>query len=485
MTPGPLLIAFLLISVLVPGTARAQASDVPLSQVLFDLLLDSVIMRSTTATVAGNPHEAHYIPGLTQSDVPFELNKALVSQLSTFPIGSSSGGFAYNVDPATGAITPASSSFGPSFAERPLSIGRGRYNFGFNYQHARYKSFEGVDLKDGSLSFLLRHNNCCPPTNNRPKEVTDLTPFFEGDLVRTALSLTLKSDTATVSGNYGVTDSMDVGVVIPIVRVDLRASTRSTIIRLSTGVPGPSDPDPSNLHSWDGLGATVRDLPQRGGSASGLGDVLFRAKYVFMKRPTAGAAVGADVRLPTGDQENLLGSGATQARFLFIGAGSAGNLSPHVNFGYTFSSGELASSLTDFRVPAVQGSDVLAGLTPAGTSLTVPDEVNYTFGFDYAATPKVTAAFDLIGRTLRGIHRFEVSNSSFNYVRVNETQVRTTSLPEVNLADAGRLNLLLGAAGVKVNVSGTMLFTASLLFPITSNGLRPQVTPVIGFDYGF
>jgi hypothetical protein len=472
---------FLSFLILLPGAAGAQ--DTPLSRVLFDLVLESVIMRSTTATVAGNPHDAHYIPGFTQEETPAKLNQALVSQLSTFPIGSSSGGFAYSIDSTTGAIRPASSSFGPSFAERPLTIGRGRYNAGFNYQRARYTSFDGVDLEDGSISFMLRHNNCCPPTNNNPTETTDLAPFFEGDLVQTDLSVDLRTDTATFFANYGVTNSLDLGIVVPIVRVDLQASSRSTIVRLSTGEPGPSDPDPQNIHSWDGLGATVLNLPNRGGSASGLGDLLVRAKYAFLNREAGGAAVGFDLRLPTGDEADLLGTGGTQARLQFIGSAAVGNFSPHVNFGYTFSRGELTAP--EIRLPTIPGSAAIGDLGAGGVSLPVPDELNYTFGFDLAAAPRVTVGFDVVGRTLRDMFRFDTADSSFPYLRRNETQERTATFTEFSLVEQGRLTLLLGAVGAKVNVGRTLLLTGALLFPMTDNGLRPKVTPVVGFDYAF
>ena len=46
------------------------------------------------------------------------------------------------------------------------------------------------------------------------------------------------------------------------------------------------------------------------GSASGLGDIMVRLKHTLRKRASSGVAVGIDVRLPTGDEMNLLGSGA-------------------------------------------------------------------------------------------------------------------------------------------------------------------------------
>ena len=85
-----------IVATLLPGRLLAQSA--PLSQIVADVLLKSVTMTSTTATVAGNPHEAHFIAALGQDSTPFAINKALVGQLSTFPIGSSSGGFVYNFD---------------------------------------------------------------------------------------------------------------------------------------------------------------------------------------------------------------------------------------------------------------------------------------------------------------------------------------------------------------------------------------------------
>lgn len=49
----------------------------------------------------------------------------------------------------------------------------------------------------------------------------------------------------------------------------------------------------------------------------------------------------------------------------------------------------------------------------------------------------------------------------------------------------GDLTLVLGAAGAKVNVSGNLLVSGSLLFPLTKAGLRSRVTTVVGLDYTF
>src|SRR5438045_512479 len=132
-------------ALLFAGNVFAQGGS--LATMLPDLLLKSVTMTSTTQSVAGNPHDAHFIAALGQNAAPFAINKLLVGQLGTFPIGSSSAGFVFNFDPATGLFNAGSQSFGPGFAERALTNGRGRFGFGLNYEHLAFNSLDGVDLQ--------------------------------------------------------------------------------------------------------------------------------------------------------------------------------------------------------------------------------------------------------------------------------------------------------------------------------------------------
>ena len=77
-------------------------------------------------------------------------------------MASPSGGFTYTFDPALGTFTRTSESFGPTFAERALTIGRGRVSVGFGYQHATYDTFEGLNLRQrGAVRFYVPHIDCC------------------------------------------------------------------------------------------------------------------------------------------------------------------------------------------------------------------------------------------------------------------------------------------------------------------------------------
>jgi hypothetical protein len=438
--------AGLVATVLLPASVGAQT----VSEVVPSLLTRSTVINAQ-GSLPGIGHTAHFYPDFDQLITPTIINQSIVGQLPTFPIGSSSGSLTYSFDAALGTFTRSSESFGPSFAERPLTIGRGKFSFGFNFQHSRYDSFEGKDLEGGEMTFYVRHNDCCPgqdPVTGTPgPNASPLgTPAFEGDLVQTALALDLKSDLFSVFANYGVTDRLDLGFAIPIVRVDLSAGVTSTLLRLSTEAD-------HNIHLFPGGNP---DTLRMAGSAnaSGIGDVLIRTKLNVAQSDRGAGAVALDLRLPTGDEENLLGTGETQAKFFGIASANLGRLAPHVNAGYTFSSGDLA------------------------------DEFNYTVGFDASIVPRLSVAADVIGRVLRDAGRFDDVTRTFNYSTLTDATVRTASFQQLQFRE-GNLHLTLGAVGVKANVGGTLLVTASVLFPLSDNGLKPGVTPVIGFDYAF
>ena len=73
------------------------------------------------------------------------------------------------------------------------------------------------------------------------------------------------------------------------------------------------------------------------GSATGIGDIVVRAKYNFFRARGGGLAAAVDVRTPTGDESNLLGTGGVQTKVYGIASLAFGKLSPHINAGYTAS----------------------------------------------------------------------------------------------------------------------------------------------------
>jgi hypothetical protein len=371
-----LVVAAMLAAGLAPAPAWAQNAG------LSGLLLRFFQGANPIQLVTTN-HPAHFGAQPGAQAIMTEINRSIASQIATFPLGSSSGGFAYTFDAELGVFSRSTESFGPLFAERALTIGRGKLGFGATYLHSNYDAFEGQNLHDGDTAFFLQHRDI-----NR--DGSHLSPYFEGDRIQGNLFLELTTDTTVFFANYGVTDKLDVGFALPFLRIDMGARMHYTIIPLSTA------PDPFILHTFPGPGIDVANPATavhesdvfQSGTAEGLGDLVARAKYQLRRFGAGGLAVGFDLRLPTGDEQELLGSGATQAKLFLIGSGGGRKFSPHVNFGYTFSTG-------------------------GGASIgELPDEINYTVGFDAALLPRVTLTGDIVGRTLIDAQRVQVQEET-------------------------------------------------------------------------
>jgi len=105
---------------LMPAEARAD-NLAGIVKRLFDVA--TINVPSTLPTGAVVAHQPHFIVGENLKLTTREVNVALASQLASFPLPSSSGGFSFSVN-ERGEVVPTSTNFGPSFAERGVTIGR-------------------------------------------------------------------------------------------------------------------------------------------------------------------------------------------------------------------------------------------------------------------------------------------------------------------------------------------------------------------------
>jgi hypothetical protein len=198
------------------------------------------------------------------------ITRALLVSLATVPIATSSSGFVYRLDPELGTVRRVSDSFGTFFVERAMTSGRGRTSFGVSGTAASYDRLDGLDLRDGSLV----------TTANQFRD--EAAPFDTE-----SLTLRIRTSTFTVFGAYGVTDRLEIGGAVPLVQLHLEGS-RVNVYRGQASVQATGRAD-----------------------ASGLADVALRAKYRLASSSNGGFAVAGEVRLPTGDETALLGTGRT------------------------------------------------------------------------------------------------------------------------------------------------------------------------------
>jgi hypothetical protein len=355
------------------------------------------------------------------------------------------------------------------FTERAITIGKRRMSVGMNYEHTSFDSFAGENLNDRSITFYLPHTDCCNAAAPPPSA---LTPGFEGDIVEAALDLKATTDTFAFFANVGLTDRFDVGVAVPVTHVSMDANVRATIIRLSTAAT-------PLVHTF----VQGQDVPEKifdeSGDATGIGDIVVRTKYNFLNSGVNGLSAAMDLRLPTGDADNLLGIGTTQAKLYLIWSQNHDRLSPHVNVGYTISGkGDIDTTLI--------------GFTPLGVS----DEFNYAGGVEYAVSPHLTIIGDLIGRSLIDAGNVKAETKTFQF-RPGAASPATTPLETSTInpltnspyrqltLSSGTLNLGLGSAGVKYNPFPKVLVSGNVLFPLNKSGLTDNLTLAFGVDFAF
>jgi hypothetical protein len=192
---------------------------------------------------------------------------------------------------------------------------------------------------------------------------------------------------------------------------------------------------------------------------------VLRGKYNFLDPSKgSGLALALDVRVPTGDEKNFLGTGVTQAKLYVIGSSHVGWFSPHINLGYTASTG-TSSVVTDF-----------------------PDEINYVAGFEAECHPRVTFAADFIGRVLLDAQVTKQTTATFLAFDPDLNgglgAVYATTLPQLEVQRQDQ-SLLQGALGLKINPGGKWVISVGALVPISHNGLTSNVAGFVGFDYSF
>ena len=423
--------------------ARAQepfnvtASVKSLATIFTDLYGPRGLVVDSEATLPGEqPHSAHF-----NSD--FQLNfrqfsTALVSQLVSVPLPSPASGFTYRFDPTLGVFQRSTQSFGPILADRADTIGARRVSFGFSFQRFTFNTVEGLNL------------------HNVPSVFTHDNAFLLGgrqDVVTTVNSIDATVSQATTYVTLGITDRLDVSLAVPVVANNLKVVSDATIHRLGTTNP--------LTHFFRQINGDIGDrrIFTAIGSATGLGDLMIRLKQTAYRSPSAGIAVGVDVRVPTGDEMNLLGSGAPGVQPFAVWSGVYEKVAPHVNVSYKWN-----------------GSSVLAGNPAAGQSADFPDQWGYAAGADLSVNSRLTLAFDVLGRyDLRAERLKQQTFHALDNVSVFPTVV------------FGRdsFNLLNGAIGFKVSLQERLLVDVNVLFKLDDHGLRDKVTPLIGIEYAF
>lgn len=375
-------------------------------------------------------HSAHF------TEESLEHLQELSETLSDFaqPSLSSIVGLTFEFDPILDDFvqTKSTQSLGSSLTERPQTGGKGVLTFGIAYGHTKFSELDGRDLDD--LTIDLGH------VDQGPSSLTCLAPGFPNpppddcysyidDVVRLTLNLDITQQFISLSTNYGLTENLDIGFHIPLMHTKVSVSAVGSVVNDPSIVFSPIGGDGS-VHKFDPVNEDS-PLSSASGSHTGLGDSFVHVKHHFYDSEKLNLGSFFQVRLPTGDEDNLQGIEDVGGKAVLLADAifqlNKGTLTPYLNVGLEMN-----------------------------TSNSGQEKLAYNLGLEY----------DVIS----GEHHTSVS---VDFMGRNTITNKNDSCDEKY--DLG--------LGIKYALTKRGSVYANVILPVNDSGLRPDVTYLFGFTW--
>lgn len=445
-----------LLMIAAPEAARAQTARVPLSQLLPQLVTTAATLavpnpndpgRSFVPQLTPRPGDANtfnFVNALPLNPAPGALNNALALQVAGFPtvtvwagVPGQSGG---SGQPEVHSLIGAS-----AFGDRATTLGARRFTLGFGHQGTTFDAMDGLGLDNG-VKLYFEYADCCP--GNSP-----LSPEVERDLLEQSLEIDVHRDVYGFVASVGLSDRVDVGAMVPLVKVNLEGRITSRILRTATA----ANPQ---LNRFDLLELQTKTV-NAAGSAHGLGDIQLHGKVRLVDAVGGGLALTGGVRFPTGDEEEWLGTGQFGGRVGAVWSATTGRFGPHVSASYARYGG--------------------------GTSERPPDEVIAVGGTDVSLARRFALTGEVMFRQLMNAPRAEVATTVFANRGPGPLPSASVTVDD-NLRLTGpdeSLQQLLGVVGGKLLLIENWVLHGDLVLPIKDDGLTPRFSFVAGLHYTF
>lgn len=363
-------------------------------------------------------------------DIPTQLGSA-VSQAISANTRRSVSPSSFTGALAIGSENVYFDSAGSLFTNKANVLGRGNFAIGLSYQHARFTKFNGDDIGD-SVRFSSTQSARSPTSRLGPtiirNEVMATTELRIRNVVFTA-------DVITLSLTYGLLDRLDIGALVPFIflnttgKADLTVEASGSTIDVSTGEVL-IDPDTGEPRSGSRT-FKIRDEWDR--DYEGFGDTILFAKYQLLSEAglfsddgspdPVDLALQVELKLPTGQENEFLGTGKTDLAFRLLIQRSiiAAVLYARAEVGYNRSG--LGNDFSTFE---------------------------YKAALEWAPTLSLSLTAEIIGQDSREFK-----------------------------------SVVDGVLGGKYNFPNGVVVFAGVRFPLTDNGLRFAYAPMIGFEKTF
>lgn len=390
----------------------------------FSLLVGAALCPAAQAQISCSPaitKLACIIPNALNLTAPSSqnlgfLNEAVGSQLGDLPLASPASGIIYVLDPKLNLPVPSNDTLGPILTQRAETIGRHKVYLAVTYQFFRFENIDGLSMKQLPILLVLQGGTAVTQTNNRL------------DLVAHQIGVYL---------TYGLTSRVDISIAMPI--LDVQERFTSSGVEYAPGVQ------------------TFQNL-SKSGSATGIGDQVLAVKGTLWKPKQGGLALGSELRLPTGDAMNFLGSGTVGFK-PFVSMTYGGRISPHLNVAYE-----------------MNGHSILVA-NGQGAEGRLPNRLIYSGGADLGVTKWLTLAADVLAQDVNNAQRVSVANQSVSYPVVLTAPTIQPYTASYNRTDA--------SLGFKVKPGGNLVVSGNVTVKLDQGGLRSNWVPFVGLSYTF
>lgn len=419
----------------------------------------------------------------SKQDILTSLNSNIASQIALIPFVSPSAGITFVFNPSLGIFKMSEDSFGPIFGDRADTIGRYSVSFGLAYQRSDFNSLDGVNLHDFPTVQIQDRaggsggvSSCQLGTNDLGIQCA-----FVRDYMKATNRIDLHIRQLTSFATIGLTKWLDLSVAVPVLNVDMSATSDAHIVSNSPGFGGPLFLSRTWFLHFDPktqlTGCSTPSQPScliesfsNAQHASGLGDITVRAKGKIWSSKKSGVAVGMDVRVPTGDEKNFLGAGAMGLK-PFATWSRGGRVSPHATVGYQWN-----------------GESILGGDIAAGTKAKLPNDFLYNFGVEVALRKRLTTTFEIMGQRIFDGNSVKLGQINAPGACVN-AQSCSSALPPVPettiIPSKASYEIDNAAIGARFRPFGNFLLTASVQLKLDNGGLRSEAVPLVSATYTF
>jgi hypothetical protein len=344
-------------------------------------------------------------------------------------------------------------NLGPILTERAQTLGKNKLFLGFSFQRFTFNSIDGIGL--GAVPYVYQ-------TVTSPGPL----PFSQYSQEKEHISFNVNQ--YVVLATYGLTNKTDISIVLPFERVSIGSGAAS-------GPPGTqyfvgAPPGYAQL----GTGPVRQRYVV--GTASGIGDILFNIKQLFVKGERTNVSGGFLLRIPSGDALNYLGSGAYGLNpYAVLSYQIKPWIAPHARIGYQWNTNTVL-------IPNGRGG-----------SSRLPGGFQYDLGADAKVVKNVTLAGDFLGNQFlnspalaTGTYSPPVGIPGYNLHPISVTGVTTTYT--INDFSIGVKWSPFGGRKSRDGKSSPwqeLLLYGNVLFQMNDTGLRSDPVPLVGISYKF